>query len=391
MTQPIDREGIALPTALLAIVLIGALIAGTFFATNQEYRVARTSLSAERALMAAEYGQNMILNDWDPNWNNNLKTGDTIKRVYAAGGATTDTVIMTRLRFNMFLVASTGRDVRDPSSDARRRTGLLVRLDIPNIPFVGAFNGASSTNVAGNYTGSGTDSIPSGWTDCPPALPARPAVVSVSSANITGSGANCGGGTFNCLTGTPKIASSADVGDSTKVLDNWDELVAGADKVFEQALWPTIDQVKPSYIGAACNTADLKNWGEPIANAPAASCETYYPTVHLKSAIKGAAGPTTKLAQGRGQGVLLVDANVWFSGTFTWIGPVIVRGNTTTSGVGNKILGGITSLNQGCTTSPCNSITGTSNVTYSSCTITKMLSLKARPVLAKQRAWSDLY
>ncbi len=389
MTKPINREGIALPTALLAIVLIGALIAGTFFATNQEYRVARTSLSAERALMAAEYGQNMILNDWDLNWNNNMKTGDTIKRVYAAGGATADTVIMTRLRFNMFHVASTGRDVRDPSSDARRRTGLLVRLDIPELPFYGAYNGAKTINASGNYTGSGTDSIPGGWTDCPPPLPQRPAIASTSTANVTGSGANCS--SFGCLTGTPKIGSSPDIGDSTKVLDNWAELTANPDKVFDQVLWPTLNQLVPTYNGTTCNTADIKNWGEPVANSPATDCQTYYPVIHLKSAIKGSLGPTTVISQGRGQGILLVDANVSFQGNFTWIGPVIVRGNANSSGMGNKVLGGVTALNQGCLINPCNNLSGTSSFTYSSCSITKILSLKAKPVMAKQRAWSDLY
>lgn len=391
MTTPINREGIALPTALLAIVLIGALIAGTFFATNQEYRVARTSLSSERALMAAEYGQSRILNDWDMNWNNNLKTGDTVKRVYAVGNATTDTVIVTRLRFNMFQVASTGRDVRDPSSDARRRVGLLVRLDIPELPFYGAFNGARSVGMAGNFTGSGNDSIPGGWTDCPPPLPQRPAIASVASGNVSGQGSGCAGPAYTCITGTPKIGANADIGDSTKMLDNWADLVASADKVFDQVANPILNQLAPSYNGTTCNRADVKNWGEPTANVPATDCQNYYPVIYLKSAIKGSTGPTTTISQGRGQGVLLVDANVTFSGSFTWIGPVIVRGNANSSGNGNKVLGGVTALNQGCTTTPCNSLSGTSSFTYSSCSITKILALKSKPVLTRHRPWTDLY
>lgn len=391
MSNETRREGIALPTALMAIVLIGALIAGTFFATNQEYRVSRTSLDSERALMAAEYGQNMLLNEWDMNWNLAMKSGDTIKRVYSTGSATVDTVVMTRLRFNMFHVSSTGRTGLDKTSDARRRTNLLIRLDTPEIPFYGAINAAGTANAAGNFSASGNDSVPPGWTDCPPALPQHPVIVVPPAVNVTGQGANCGGGTFNCLTGTPKIANDPAVADSTKVLDNWDLLVAGADKIFDQALWPVIDQVKPFYVGGVCDKAVAKNWGEPIRNSPATDCENYFPTVYLKSAVKGALGPTTDLSQGRGQGILLVDANVRFTGNFTWIGPVIVRGNVYASGMGNKVLGGIHALNQGCTTSPCNNFTGTSSVTYSNCTILKTMNLKSRPAIAKHHGWGELF
>lgn len=391
MQKTINREGMALPTALLAIVLIGALIAGTFFATNQEYRVARTSLSSERALMAAEYGQNRILNDWDMNWNNNMKTGDTVKRIYSAGNATVDTVIVTRLRFNMFQVASTGRDVRDPSSDARRRVGLLVRLDIPELPFYGAFNGARSIGMAGNYTGSGNDSIPTGWTDCPPPLPQRPAIASTSTANVSGQGSGCAGPAYTCITGTPKIGASADIGDTTKVLDNWAELVAAANVVYDQSVTTLLNQLQPSYNGTACNKADPKNWGEPVVNVPATDCQNYFPVIYLKSAAKGATGPTTTISQGRGQGILLVDANVSFNGNFQWIGPVIVRGNVSSAGNGNKVIGGVTALNQGCTAATCNSLSGTSSFTYSSCSITKILALKSKPVLTRHRPWTDLY
>ena len=43
-TRP--RRGMAMATALVAIVLIGALIAGTFFVSTQDYRVGRASLDA---------------------------------------------------------------------------------------------------------------------------------------------------------------------------------------------------------------------------------------------------------------------------------------------------------------------------------------------------------
>jgi hypothetical protein len=388
MRHRTDRQGIALATALIAIVVIGALIAGTFFATTQEYRVARTALSAQRALGAAEYGQNMILAEWLPAWNQ-MATGDTIKRPYTAGSGTVDTVVMTRLRFNMYQVVSTGRIALDQSSDARRRTGLLIRLDTPEIPFPGAFSGAKSVGIAGNFAASGNDSIPAGWTDCPPAGPQKAAIASTTTTNVTTAG-GCSGQV--CLTGTPKVLADATVADTTKVLDGWADLVAQANITINQTAGLTLTGMNPVYnFDGSCNMAVSTNWGDPSRASPAGACENYFPIIYLKSATTGATGPTTSLTTGKGQGILLIDGNVSLAGNINWVGPIIVRGNVALSGTGNKTVGGIQALNQGCTAATCNSLSGTSNATYSSCTINKILSLKSKPALASKRAWADMF
>lgn len=386
------REGMALVTALLAIVLIGALIAGTFFATTQEYRTARNALGAQQAQTAAEYGPNLFLRDWTLAWNQTMQTGDTLMRVYTPTSGTVDTVVMTRLRFNMFYATSTGR-MASALTDAqsRRRSGLLIRLNVPTMPFPGAFSGARTSAVSGNFRGSGNDSIPAGWTDCPPAGAQIPAIASTTLANVPTPSGQCS--SLACLTGNPKISANADAGDSLKIFDGWDQLVAQANKVYNQAITTTITGSAPAYNqDGSCNTAPLTNWGDPTRTTPTAGrCENYWPIIHLSSAVKGALGPTTAITTGRGQGILLVDANLRLEGNFTWVGPIIVRGNVGTAGVGSKSVGGIMAYNQGCLTSPCNTLTGTSQVTYSSCTISKIMALKANPIVAKQHAWSDLY
>ena len=365
-----DRTGIALPTVMFALVIIGVLIAGTFFATTQEYRVARTSLTSQKALAASEYGQNQLLNDWSMAWNQSMKTGDTVKRVYTAGTGTVDSVIMTRLRFNMFSIVSTGNTGSTSSDDSRRRTGLLIRLDTPEIPFPGAFSGALSIGVSGSFQASGNDSIPAGWTDCPPAGATRAAIASTASSNVTvPSTGTCAAG--SCLTGTPKVLSDPSVADTTKVLDGWASLVAGANVVLNAATITGGIGGTPTYnADGSCKTTDAMNWGDPARAATPGKCESYFPVIYLKSAITGALGPTTILNGGVGQGILLVDANIKLNGNFTWVGPIIVRGNVTMSGTGNKTVGGIQALNQGCLSS-CNSLSGTSNASYSSCTISK--------------------
>jgi Tfp pilus assembly protein PilX len=52
------RSGFALPVAVFAIVIIGALVAGAFFASTQEFRIGSNTIQQTRALGAAEFGLN---------------------------------------------------------------------------------------------------------------------------------------------------------------------------------------------------------------------------------------------------------------------------------------------------------------------------------------------
>ena len=390
------RRGLAMATALTAIVLIGTLIAATFFVSMQDYRVGRNSLDTGRALTVAEYGQTMALKDWTAAvWNQNLKVGDTLKQVYTTGAGTTDTVTVTRIRYNMFWVVSSGRTgSNDVNTGGHRRTGMLVRMDTPLWPFPGAFSAASTVNLAGNYTGSGADAAPTGWSDCPPVGDPIAAVASTAVGNITGQGSGCS--SFGCLTGTPQRLATPDAADQTKVLDGWDDLTSRADKVYAASATVSLTQRAPSYDAAGnCNTADTKNWGDPARATPTAGkCENYFPIIWITSAVKGSLGVTQQISQGIGQGIILVDGNLSLTGNFEWVGPIIVKGNVSTSGNGNKALGAIEALNIGCVSSPsapCNSLSGTSSIAYSSCAIDKIMSLKAYPTVARHHAWADMF
>jgi hypothetical protein len=385
-----NRDGMAMATAVLAIVLIGALIAGTFFATTQEYRATRNALGSQRALTAAEYGPNMLIRDWNLAWNQTMKTGNSFRRIYVPASGVVDTVVLTRLRHNMFYASSTGRVGTLRDAESRRRTGTLIRLNVPTMPFPGAFTGNSSSQVSGNFKASGNDSIPAGWTDCPPPGDQMPAIASDAAANVPTPMGSCS--SLGCLTGTPKIAVTPDAGDSAKVFDGWDDLTSRANLVIAATSLTGGNGIGPKYnANGTCNTTLWNSWGDPLRSTPAGACEGYFPIIHVTSLVKGALGSTAIVNTGSGQGILLVDGNLSMQGNFTWVGPIIVRGNVSLSGNGNKSVGGITAFNQGCITSPCNALSGTSDVTYSSCTIDKILSQKVYPVPAKHHAWTDLF
>ena len=84
-----DRRGFALLVALAALVIIGGLIVGAFFASTQEFRIGRNTVLQARALTAAEFGLNSALRNgvWQEAWNGRIDTGAVLTPI---GGETVD-------------------------------------------------------------------------------------------------------------------------------------------------------------------------------------------------------------------------------------------------------------------------------------------------------------
>ena len=56
----------ALAVAIFALVVVGALVAGAFFAGTQEQRVGENSRRLTQSFGAAEYGLTQVIEKWDP-------------------------------------------------------------------------------------------------------------------------------------------------------------------------------------------------------------------------------------------------------------------------------------------------------------------------------------
>ena len=61
-----NERGMALAVAIFALVVVGALVAGAFFAGTQEQRVGENSRRLTQSFGAAETGLNEIIRKWDP-------------------------------------------------------------------------------------------------------------------------------------------------------------------------------------------------------------------------------------------------------------------------------------------------------------------------------------
>jgi len=147
-----SERGVALLAALGAIVLIGVIIAGGLFSVTQDSRISDNALRQSRATSTAELGLNRIVAEWNLAFNRRV-TGDTMKRSYTASGGGVANVVVTRLNGPFFWVVSEGLSGTTRSTFlARRRYGLLLRLDTPQMNFLGAITTQGTTTINGNAT-----------------------------------------------------------------------------------------------------------------------------------------------------------------------------------------------------------------------------------------------
>ena len=367
-------------TALGGLVIIGVMIAGVFFTSNQELRVGTNTFVQERAFRAAEFGLNAVLASWNNSEMLLLPVGGTKQTVYdSSARGWRDTVTVTRLNLTSYLIGSTGTAFGGIQGTSRRRTALLVRLSVPSLKTKAALTSRDDTEL-GNAPITGFDTNPLGWLSCPAPDPSAAAVVVPDSSDVTFKN-QC---PFDvCLQGSPKLLASAAAADTTTYTNFDDEtyasLVAAGAKVYSSAS-PPPNTIEPAVVGGVCDKSSTKNWGD--ASRPGGPCASYFPIIHSQgSSYK------LQLTRGSGQGILLVDGDLEISGTFQFTGPVIVRGRFESRNTA-KIHG---ALMVGNFTAGDNIIANSSTVTYSSCAIKQAFANAVPPKRVVQRAWMEVF
>ena len=126
----------ALPLALLALVVIAALVAGGFAAAHLEQRIGRNALYAVQAAGAAEAGAAAVMGGWDGHGLGLLAPGDSaVLATVPLPGRTAYAPTVSRLNGELFLVRVAGtRSDAGGGMLARREVGLLVRVADSAIP-----------------------------------------------------------------------------------------------------------------------------------------------------------------------------------------------------------------------------------------------------------------
>lgn len=375
-----SREGFALAVAMFAIVVIGTLIAGIFFASLQQNRMSRNQQLQTRAMAVAEYGvSRTMFTDWKGSSWNTMAIGavDSTSNTFTSHGATAR-VKVTRIgdaATPVFLIASEGSAGSLLGAQARRRTSLIATLQPFGINLLGALTTRGALQMGGSSYINGNDTPFAGW-GCPGAGPALPGVATGDSSLITTSGCN----NLNCVAGNPPIEEDPAAQDTSTYFNygngvQWAQLTAMAKYVGTGTLAPA-----PVAVGTACQTGLATNWGDPNRAATPGPCEDYFPILYAPGNLN--------LLGGIGQGILLVEGDLHVAGGFQFYGPIIVRGDLDTQGTGGHFNGGVMAANVNLAQ---NVVLGNAVITYSSCILAKVLQSTAIPTPMVDRPWAELY
>ncbi len=373
--RPAGRDGIALVLALLAIAVIGALIAGAFFASTQEFRVGRNSLAQTRAFVNAEAGLNDVYANWDNSLNAAMKTGDTRTYLKPDGSADpTARVVVTRTGDLSYWLVSHGSAAFAARTQSSRRTGLLLRIVIPELSIRAALTSRGAISITGDAAVVGVDTDPAGW-DCPPGGRDMAGVAVAALSDVNGVGAAA-------IRGDPPVTADTGVADTSTYSNfgehDWNAMAASADIRLiggDMSPAPNLTATLP----ARCNTRDAQNWGDTARREAGGPCEHHFPLIYSEGDLH--------LTGGAGQGVLLVNGDLELSAPFAFFGPIIVRGSVRSTGPGVRVHGALmmAQLN-----SLQRSALDGAIITYSSCALQHALRASTRPTPVAQRAWADL-
>ena len=111
------------------------------------------------------------------------------------------------------------------------------------------------------------------------------------------------------------------------------------------------------------------------------ACADYFPIIYVKGDLKIQANSIA-------QGVLLVDGSVEMAGNFTFNGIMVVRNDIKSTGNGNKITGSAFAGNT--YTADNTTVSGNSEIQYSSCAVERAGKAAASIVRAKERGFAEI-
>ncbi len=382
LTLRADERGMALAIALFAIVVIGALVAGTAFAGQLEMGGGRSAIATTQAMEQAETGIADAFQNWEPTWNS-LAAGNT-----ALGPTTTSGLLnrrsytVTRLGGVLAFVRSKGERLNAAGNIvASRELGQLARIVDPDIDVDAAVEGMGDVRVGGTSKVSGFDTNPTGWGGgCTGTLDDVAGVRASGDVSTTG-GADIIGEPSPTY---PFVENDASV-TAQGFTDIYDALVPGVTRTFGGGNY---NGMAPTLNGSgACDRSNTNNWGEPgdpDYGPLVPACRGFLPVMLFTG--------NTTINTGRGQGIILVQGNLRIQGTLIFDGIILATGNIDfhgTGGANSRIYGALFSANT-VDVDDLISITGAPVITYSSCAIAAVIQGAAKGLPLSRRGWVQI-
>ena len=378
-----DERGMALAIAIFALVIIGALVAGAFFAGTQEQRVGENQRRVYASLGVAEAGAQERLISWVPDNMNRRATypldSVQIASTQAPSGTGTYGGYSYKLGPNIFLIDVTGRDRATQSGGgtaggggARQRVGMIARIAPVEFGIRASLTTQGGVSVGGNAQVNGADQIPTSWTNCDPPGPGQ--------AGVRDNGGTVTTGGNGSVTGSPPVVNDPTIRDSTFTTfggATFAQLAARATIVIPPGNYKT----DPVVTNGVCDKTVLTNWGD--GDNPTAPCGNYFPIIYATGEIT--------LNNTQGQGILLVNGNLNVQGSYQFYGIVIIQGDLKTAGGGTTeahFWGGVMAKNADLSVQ---NLSGKATLNYSSCSILAALQAQSMLSMMRSRGWVQLY
>src|SRR2546423_3354305 len=172
----------ALAVAIFALVVVGALVAGAFFAGTQEQRVGENQRRVQTSFGVAEAGVQERVISWKPDsMNKRIAFPQDSVDIYsqaapgtAPGGTGRYYGRSYKLGPNIFLLDVTGRDQASATGaiagggGARQRIGMITRIAPVDFGIHASLTTQGGVKLSGNADVDGNDQIPTGWASCDP-------------------------------------------------------------------------------------------------------------------------------------------------------------------------------------------------------------------------------
>ena len=389
------RRGLALPTALMLLVVLSTLAAGAFTASRQSFRGGRNTLIEQRAMSVAEFGLNQQVANWPTALNlpapRGLAVGSVADSNVWIAADDTARVRITRLTNMLYHVESVGRaSIPNPQLTASRSVGAILRLAYPSIEPRGAITAGGRVELQGSAMVDGRDYVPYSWEtnkawadgDCAGMRGSlMPAIAVPPGTNQSDSSVK------NIPSGAPRVIFDPAAGDSNTYVrfgtESWNTLTANATIRYLGGAQPG-NSLAPVDSAGECRYSVKENWGEPYRGAGAVtSCRNYFPIIYVD-------GDLDLQSNGRGQGVLLVNGSLRLRGTFDWVGLIIVRDDVDRGNGSANVTGAIMARNVNLSDGG-STWSGTQEVRYSKCAVESALRGSAILVRAKDRSWTQLF
>ena len=369
------RRGIAIVIAIIALAVIGTLVAAAHLAAIQAHRAGERRFRQAEALAAAEYGvERVAANAPLAAWRAMLPGATDSAGPWTVGAARV-AVRITRLGDSLqpvVLLEGIGSAGNFGARRALRTTSLTLSISEGRFAPLGALTIGGPVSIGAGATIEGADLPPAGWS-CSPGGAALPGVATADASTVS-SGA-CGPG---CLGGAPPVAQLAPAADSTTYLSfgelSWAQLAATARPVSPVAL------PAPVISGGACLTSDPANWGDPDRATPPGACESFAPVLYAPGDLH--------LTGGTGQGVLLVGGNLTVSGGARFVGLVVARGTVHAQGTGGRIEGALMAASIG---GAAGDIAAPLAIVHSRCALNAAEAAATRPLPVPFRGWVEVH